>query len=71
MAVVAFVKRENNMLPSHPCSVKAGDEFYLVIDGEKGATHIARSDAVPILDQFTREVVDWKIDIEEPLRDAR
>ena len=70
MAVVAFVKHEDNMIPSHPCSIKAGDEFYLVVDGAKGTTHIARSDAVPILDQFTREVVDWQIDIEEPARDA-
>ena len=65
MAVVAFVKHENNMIPSHPCSIKAGDEFYLVVDGVKGLTQIAQADATPVLDEITRETIDWHIKVEE------
>lgn len=73
MAVVAYVKREEykHMYPSHPCSIRAGEEFYLVIDGVKGETRTAKSDAQPILDEITREPVDWYIEvIEEPTGDV-
>ena len=63
MAVVAFVKHEDNMIPSHPCSIKAGDEFYLVVDGVKGPTQVAQTDATPVLDEITREAIDWHIKI--------
>ncbi|MGB3610917.1 MAG: hypothetical protein WA987_11130 [Cellvibrio sp.] len=63
MAVVAFVKHQDNMIPSHPCSIKAGDEFYLVVDGVKGPTLVAQADATPVLDEITRETIDWHIKI--------
>lgn len=65
MAVVAFIKHQDNMLPSHPCSIKAGDEFYLVVDGVKGKTRIAQADATPVLDEVTREPVNWHIEASE------
>lgn len=71
MAVVAFIKRGEHMVPTHPCSINAGEKFYLVVDGVRGRTHIAQSDAQPILDEITREAVDWHIEvIEEPTGDA-
>lgn len=69
MAVVAFVKHEDNMIPSHPCSIKAGDEFYLVVDGVKGPTQVAHADATPVLDEITRETIDWHIKVEEECAD--